>query len=143
MTVSEMEKLAARHLRFQRDLLALWHHTCRACELSGPGAWECWVAGRQRLVQEVAAQDGSKLAAETAAARGNGSEGLASRLAAFHELEVGTMRAILRLEARLRAAAQRRLWGISGDLRATEQAQMARREYRAPERAVPRLSRRG
>jgi len=143
MTVSEMGELAARNMRFQRELLALWRHTCGAWEAMRSDDWVAWVAERKRLVEAVAAQDGAKLAADTAAASANAEPRLASRLAAFHELEVGTMAAILRLDGRVRDAARGRLAALSGQLGATREAQKARREYGGRAPAVGRLSRRG
>ena len=143
MTVSEMGKLAARHMRFQRELLALWRHTCRAWEAIRSDGWAAWVAERQRLVEAVSAQEGGKLAADTAAASADADPRLVSRLAAFHELEMGTTGAIVRLDGRVRAAARGRLAALSGRLGATRKAQVARREYSERARAVGRLSRRG
>jgi len=143
MNVSEMGKLAARHVRLQRELLVLWRHTCRAGEAMGSDDWVAWVAKRQRLVEAVAAREGARLSADTAAARAEADPGLAERLVAFHEMEVETMRAILGLDARVRAAARGRLGALSAQLRATRRAQLARREYGGPARAVGRLSRRG
>jgi hypothetical protein len=143
MTVSEMGKLAARHMRFQRELLALWRHTCRAWEAMRADDWAAWVAERQRLVAAVAAQEGARLAADTAAASADAEPRFASRLVAFHELEVGTMAAIVRLDGRVRDAARGRLAALSGRLRARRKAQAARREYGGRARAMGRLSRRG
>ena len=143
MTVSEMGKLAARHMRFQRELLALWRHTCRAWEAMRSDDWAAWVAERQRLVEAVAAQEGAKLAADTAAAGAHAEPRFASRLAAFQELEVGTMGATVRLDGRVRAAARGRLAALSGQLRARREAQAARREYGGRARPVGRLRGRG
>jgi len=143
MNVSEMGKLAARHMRFQRELLALWRHTCGAWEAMRSDDWVAWVAERKRLVEAVAAQEGARLAADTAAASADAEARFASRLVAFHELEVGTMAAIVQLDGRVRDAARGRLAALSGQLRATREAQVARREYGGRARAVGRLSRRG
>ena len=143
MSVSEMGRLAARHMRLQGELLALWRHTCRACEAMGSDDWAAWVAERQRLVEAVAAREGARLAADTAEARADADPGIVSLLVAFHELEMRTMGAILRLDGRVRAAAREHLVALSGRLRAARMAQTARREYRGRRQAVGHLSRRG
>ena len=136
-----MGRLAARHMRFQRELLALWRHTCGAWEAMDSEDWPAWVAERQRLVAAVAAEDGAGLAADTGAA--NAGPSAASRLAAFQELEAGTMEEILRLDRRVRQAARGRLATLSKKLRAAGRAQAARREYGERARTVGRLSRQG
>ncbi len=144
MNRSEIQRLAARHLRFERDLLALWHHTCHAPTLLPPERWASWVARRRILLHELETHNGPRLAADTAAAvEAIADRRLTAQLAALHGLEVAALGAILRLDARARVAATRQLGAISDDLRAIQRAQMARREYRAPETAVRRLSRRG
>jgi len=141
MSTSELGSLAARHMRFQRELLALWRHTCGGWQAMDSGNWPAWVAERQRLVAAMAAEDGGSLAADTGAA--NVDPRAASLLAAFQELEAGTIAEILRLDRRVRQAARGRLATLSRKLRATGRAQMARREYGGRAGARGRLSRRG
>jgi len=161
--------LVARHLRFQRDLLALWLHTLRWPAMAEaaqgdresraawvrPGQvavrWTRWLEQRQRLLDRLAGHQGPHLVAETTAWRPAAEPGRADgdgslMKTCLHELcrkELAMLEALAACEHRVRRQLECELLGVTRSLVSAHTASEARGRYLVRSSIIEHLDRRG
>lgn len=130
--------LLARHLRFHRHLLALWRHTTLLANSIGLAEREPWVEQRQRLLTDIQACDGPRLAAEThALLHSAGDHPLSPLLRALQQRELSLMQSLLSLERVLLRALNAQRLALARRLSSTQRAGAACTAYRRRDLPTP------
>jgi hypothetical protein len=125
-------RLLARHLRLQRDLLALARQTAESPDPAQPGDAARWVAQRQPLLDRLSAHDAPGLAAETVRVLdAEPAHPLSGVLTTLCERQIAVMQRISSRERLIRSALQMAFTTIGRRLLSARRAFEARETYHA------------